>query len=74
MVIWPDEVSNEGHVYAALDRAAGSAVEGPFQHQPVHPASNAGEELAMEDDLRWLEEAARNGCQAAMIELAELEY
>ena len=75
MTIWSEEVSNEGHVYAAFDRGlASSAVEEPIEDRPTRPSSNAVEELAMENDRRWLEEAARNGFHAAMLELAELGY
>jgi hypothetical protein len=73
MAIWPERVSNEGHVSAAFDRdLASSAVEEPLEDVPRRPSRAAAEELAMEDDQRWLEEAARNGSHAAMLELTEL--
>jgi len=74
MTIWPEKVSNEGHIYAAFgdDRAA-SSVEELFEEGPRGSFSDAAEGFATEDDRRWLEETARNGWQAAMLELAELE-
>ena len=73
MTTWPERVSNEGHIYAAFsDDCASSSVEEPFEDGPRGSFPAVAEELAMEDDRRWLEEAARNGWQAEMLELAEL--
>ena len=75
MTTWSEEVSNEGHVYAAIDRdLASSAVVGPFEDGPTVSSLDAAEELAMEDDLRWLDEVASSGRQAAWLELEEQEY
>ena len=73
MTTWPERVSNEGHIHAAFsDDLASSPVEEPFEDGPGGSFPPAAEELAMEDDRGWLEEAARNDWQAAMLELAEI--
>jgi RNA polymerase-binding transcription factor DksA len=73
MTTWPEIVSNEGHINAAFsDDLASSSVEEPFEDGPRGPFPASAEELPIEEDRRWLEEAARNGWQAATLELAEL--
>ena len=55
MAIWPRQVSSGGYVYAAFDRDLGSsAVEEPLDDGPRYPSPDAAEELAMEEDRRWL--------------------
>ena len=50
MAIWTEEVSNEGHVYAALDDdLADFDFWLAFEDRPREPFPDAAEGLAMED-------------------------
>ncbi len=50
MGIWPEEVSNEGHVYAALAKGcATAAVADLFEDHPAEWTTDAAEEPAPED-------------------------
>ena len=50
MALWTEEVSNEGHVYAALDDDLSSLTFWlAFEDRPREPYPDAAEELAMED-------------------------
>jgi hypothetical protein len=49
MVIWTEEVSNEGHVYAALDDDLASFTYWlAFEDRPKEPFPDAAEEMAMD--------------------------
>ena len=55
MAIWTEEVSNEGHVYAALDDDLASFnVWLAFEDELRESSPDAAEEMAMADDLRHL--------------------
>ncbi len=51
MVIWTEEVSNEGHVYAALDDDLASfAFWLALEDRPKEPFPDAAEELPMAEE------------------------
>ena len=51
MAIWTEEVSNEGHVYAALnDDLADFTFWLAFEDGPSEPSFDAAEELATEEE------------------------
>ena len=55
MAIWTEEVSNEGHVYAAFeDDLASFTFWLAFEDRPSEPFPDAGEELAMEEG-QWID-------------------